>query len=91
MSASTRQATKGVAMKRFCASAIVGALLTLEVFASSAMAAEVPPTIAAQSFQLFGETYHEKRKTSFLDDSRCANLEVTRSEENPRRQNREDA
>ncbi len=38
----------------------------------------------AQSFQLFKEINHEKRKTSFLDNSRCANLEVTRAEEDSR-------
>ena len=37
------------------------------------------------------ERPHEKRKTAFLDDSRCADLEDARSEKNPRRQNRENA
>ena len=42
------------------------------------------------TFSQLGVSSYEKRQTTFLDDSRCANLEVTGSEENPRWQNRED-
>jgi hypothetical protein len=35
--------------------------------------------------------YHEERQTTVLDDGGCANLEDTCPEENPCRQNREDA
>ena len=50
----------------------------------------LPLAVSAMLSQL-GVSSYEKRQTTFLDDSRCANLEVTGSEENPRRQNREDA
>ena len=40
---------------------------------------EYQMTIAVTTLE---RAYHEKRKTAFLDDSRCAKLEDTRSEEN---------
>jgi hypothetical protein len=48
------------------------------------------PLLTRQCSNHSEKPYHEERQTTVLDDSRCANLEVTRSEENPRRQNCED-
>ena len=58
--------------------------------ASDAVDRLLPLAVSAMLSQL-GVSSYEKRQTTFLDDSRCANLEVTGSEKNARWENREDA
>jgi hypothetical protein len=54
-------------------------------------ALDILPSFAVSAHFHSWELAHEKRKTAFLDDSRCANLEVTRSEKDRRGQNCKEA
>ena len=48
------------------------------------------PLLTRQYSNYSEKLYNEERQTTVMDDGRRANLEVTRAEEDPRRQDRED-